>query len=68
MKTASKFYNHDFLLEYQNTILSHLSQQYKKVDKIDVLEYLQNQIEITRSNIQQIINDKIGLNEKHETN
>jgi len=68
MTTKSKFYNHDFLLEYQNTILSHLSQQYKKVDKIDVLEYLQNQIEITRSNIQQIINDKIGLNEKHETN
>jgi hypothetical protein len=68
MKTASKFYNHDFLLEYQNTILSHLSQQYKKVERTDALEYFQNQIEVTRSKIQQIINDKVGLNKDHETN
>ena len=68
MITTSKFYNHDFLLEYQNTILSHLSQQYKTVEKKEALDYLYTQIEITRDKIQQIVNDKVGLNREHETN
>ncbi len=68
MITTSKFYNHDFLLEYQNTILSHLSQQYKIVEKKEALDYLYTQIEITRDKIQQIVNDKVGLNREHETN
>ena len=68
MITTSKFYNHDFLLEYQNTILSHLSQQYKTVEKKEALDYLYTQIEITRDKIQQIVNDKVGFNREHETN